>query len=792
MNKTFRSFLLLLSSSFLLASCNGGSNPSSSAVSEASIALSQTALSLETYEEATLSYSLTGKEGTPSWKSSDASIATVDSQGKVTGVKAGSCTITVFLDDLSASCEVTVTSISQAPRIVLGEPSVALDKGGTYVIDAYAVYKNEIRDDSLDVSLKGSDMTIASATYANKKITISGLEYGQADFVVHANILGVLVTANLHVQIVNADIALKLGNMEMKDGNYSLNLAMYKVEDDGLPTEFAPEVIFTDKEQPASYELAYSSSNSNVAVWDDSHKILAKGVGDAILKIACDQFGLSLEIKVSVVKGAYTVILENINEAGESTTEKVGENKLPKTVPSIEGKTFVGWYDTDGNKVTSITEDVTLVARWTASYYDDNNAKVLTFRNVQSDYTTPDGVDAAYAVRSDAERENDVGGGTYPGTPEGSQGFNPGSNSNASLGLGLPAFDFSKVSGVRFTFGFHAGVWSGVSLNDNALGNDACGEPGYTEYKFKNFEVTITGKSVSVYNNYTKATITFELDDDTYAGRKGLEIKTGKSHGAWLFLTPFVTFDCDYLSLAASIEDALPEAPASGYADQIKRYSDLRSLMTEYEKAANPVSEKMQAWIGAATPKKVLEFADKGASVLEGLTGTGASAVSQGSRYSAQENCLDLCVGDNDATYTTLTLPAFDFSSYAKTAFSLGIGGGVDGSNRKAVLWLGGVTTPEGYSGSGWDNALSTSPNVCLGHTAKGEGTGEEGNFDTEFVSVTVAGGKITFSSPKSEFASKTYDLDADVNSGAKGLALTLGFFSWNDVVITPFYASKI
>ena len=136
MNKTFRSFLLLLSSSFLLASCNGGSNPSSSAVSEASIALSQTALSLETYEEATLSYSLTGKEGTPSWKSSDASIATVDSQGKVTGVKAGSCTITVFLDDLSASCEVTVTSISQAPRIVLGEPSVALDKGGTYVIDA--------------------------------------------------------------------------------------------------------------------------------------------------------------------------------------------------------------------------------------------------------------------------------------------------------------------------------------------------------------------------------------------------------------------------------------------------------------------------------------------------------------------------------------------------------------------------------------------------------------------------------------------------------------------------------
>ena len=50
MNKTFNSFLLLLSSTFLLASCNGGNDNSSSVVTEASLTLNQSALSLEAYE----------------------------------------------------------------------------------------------------------------------------------------------------------------------------------------------------------------------------------------------------------------------------------------------------------------------------------------------------------------------------------------------------------------------------------------------------------------------------------------------------------------------------------------------------------------------------------------------------------------------------------------------------------------------------------------------------------------------------------------------------------------------
>jgi uncharacterized repeat protein (TIGR01451 family) len=51
------------------------------------------------------------------WKSSDSSIATVDSTGKVTAMKEGTCTITVTTaDGLTATCVVTVTPKGTDPN----------------------------------------------------------------------------------------------------------------------------------------------------------------------------------------------------------------------------------------------------------------------------------------------------------------------------------------------------------------------------------------------------------------------------------------------------------------------------------------------------------------------------------------------------------------------------------------------------------------------------------------------------------------------------------------------------
>ncbi len=787
MNKAFNSFLLLLSSSFLLASCNSGNNSSSSVVAEASLTLNQSALSLEAYESSTLTYTLTGKTGTPSWTSSDTSVATVDSSGKVTGVKAGSCTITVSLDELSATCEVTVTTISQAPRIVLGESSISLDKGNTYVIDAYTIYKNEIRDDSLEVSLKGSDTTIASATYANKKITISGLEYGQADFVVHANVLGVLITANLHVQVVNADIALKLGNITAKEGEYSLELGMFKADDDGLPTEFTPEVIFTDKEQPASYALTYTSSDDAIATWDGNHKILAKGVGEATLKITCEQFKLSVEIKVNVVKGAYDVVLKNINEAGESVTEKVGAHKAPKTVASVENKKFVGWFDEDGNKVTSIVEDITLYAHYSVEFEYSGNEILKKFTNNDSDYTQPAGTDWKYSARG-SDAEGDVKNGFYPGV-DGAQGFYYPDSMEKVAGLGLPSYDFSSSASVRFTFGFSDSA-ADIKVNDTAVGDCPSSSGGALDQKpFYNYVVTIRGKNMIVENKGKSVSTSITLDDDTYTGKKGLEIKATGVAWRWLFVTPFKSIDVDYISAANGIEKSLPDEPEAGdYLTTIETYKSLRALYGEGENSVFPISEKMQSWIDAYTVTTLTDYTNDQGVTIEGnlsadeatykkLRDPSADLFGGCPAYDGDSKAFLAQINDLTASFASITFPAVDFSAYKTVTFSFGTAGNI-GQYKDRYFFLGdapsnmaSATSAENYIGAA-SESINASWNTAGSITA------------------TIANGSITFNGATID--DKTFTLSDDIYKGNTGLKLSLGNICWEYLVVSPFFGHKI
>ncbi len=78
------------------------------------------------------------------WSSSNESIATVDKNGKVTGVKPGTTTITVKAGNgrFSSSCKVTVKQIVYSEKIKLNKTSITLDDGKSFELSSTVYPEN--------------------------------------------------------------------------------------------------------------------------------------------------------------------------------------------------------------------------------------------------------------------------------------------------------------------------------------------------------------------------------------------------------------------------------------------------------------------------------------------------------------------------------------------------------------------------------------------------------------------------------------------------------------------------
>ena len=119
---------------------NGPTGPTTVAVT--GVTLNKTSLSLVEGNSETLTATVSPDNATNkavSWKSSDASIASVDGTGKMTAVKAGSATITVSTTDGSktATCSVTVTPKTISVTGVAIEPStLEIKEGATFQLKA--------------------------------------------------------------------------------------------------------------------------------------------------------------------------------------------------------------------------------------------------------------------------------------------------------------------------------------------------------------------------------------------------------------------------------------------------------------------------------------------------------------------------------------------------------------------------------------------------------------------------------------------------------------------------------
>ncbi|MCM1282908.1 MAG: Ig-like domain-containing protein [Muribaculaceae bacterium] len=95
------------------------------------VTISKSRATLYRKGELTLSVTSTSKS-TPRWKSSKSSVATVDNKGKVTAIKHGTAIITVTVDGVSKTCEVTV----KQPAVKLSPGNLCLAQGETGKVKA--------------------------------------------------------------------------------------------------------------------------------------------------------------------------------------------------------------------------------------------------------------------------------------------------------------------------------------------------------------------------------------------------------------------------------------------------------------------------------------------------------------------------------------------------------------------------------------------------------------------------------------------------------------------------------
>ncbi|MGN0636921.1 MAG: cellulase family glycosylhydrolase [Huintestinicola sp.] len=131
MKKRFLS--LLISMAMVLSLCCGLGFSASAA--EVSVSLPWKTITISKGKSVTLTPEVSGKKDyTLEWSTSDKNVVSVTSQGKVTGVKNGSATVTVKVKGTKAKASVEVTVGTKVSSVTVPDSSITLKKGGTYTV----------------------------------------------------------------------------------------------------------------------------------------------------------------------------------------------------------------------------------------------------------------------------------------------------------------------------------------------------------------------------------------------------------------------------------------------------------------------------------------------------------------------------------------------------------------------------------------------------------------------------------------------------------------------------------
>ena len=322
-----------------------------------SVSISPSSLTVEKGKTGTLSVQVSGtqNEYSVNWTTTDASIATVDSNGTVKGLKVGTTDAIVTVsgssfDTVSKSCKVSVIESSTSVSLQLDKTTLNIG------VNQEATLKATLTGAASDsLSWKSSDTKIATVTDSGK---VKGIAAGDAVITVSYKEDGTTYTASCDVKVTaGVTIAFSKTSLTQKVGD-KITLSNYLTVSNGT----------------SSGTVSYKSSDSKIVSVKDNTATCVKA-GTAVITATYTEGGLTISAECTIKvekaeksdnsstklkdKNGRQMYVLNGDKYVEATAADYGtaDRFFYKTTgykytgwQTIEGKVY--FYDVNGNYVT--------------------------------------------------------------------------------------------------------------------------------------------------------------------------------------------------------------------------------------------------------------------------------------------------------------------------------------------------------------------------------------------------------------------------------------------------------
>ena len=297
------------------------------------------------------------------WESSNPSVASVNEEGVVLGIKSGIAKIIVSTTDgeISSSCIVSVVE-RKVKDLVFDVNEININVGENKQITA-TIKPDELKNEKINWS---SSNPLVADVDNNGKVT--GLEQGVSE--IKAELYGAIKSILAYIGTkINS---IKFTNNEIKiDKNKSLELE-----------------INVNPENSIKEEIIWESSDSDIVSVDKDGNITAKELGTATITATTMYSKIKDTCEVTVDKEKFEIVYMEANKTDIRVNgEKLGE--LPTVKKSGYG--LLGWYtEKTGGKMVSentiVESNMTLYPHWEKLYILPNDANKISGFKVTVSY----------------------------------------------------------------------------------------------------------------------------------------------------------------------------------------------------------------------------------------------------------------------------------------------------------------------------------------------------------------------------------------------------------------------